>query len=671
MSKRAFTLKSMIFGLIGLLIVSIFPSYSESVLKLKGSIKGSLPVVPLFLTVLLSFGWNGLAGRFNRRLALSSRELAVIFGLMAMVSWLPGVQRAMVRHTVLPRYEELTTNASWQEAGVTTRMPDRLFPRGVTGETIGEQTHFGMIQGGVAVEDIPYSAWIAPLLNWMPFLLLMVLCLLALTFMVHRQWTRHEQLRYPLASVIDSLIKQDPQKPGGAIFRNRLFWFGFGIIFGINVLRYLHAWFPNNLPMIPTEYVLGWSRLFPLIGESNAGAFGLNWMPISFALIGISYFVATDVSLSIGLTAPLATLLGVQYYLVTGNPVPTADLSTFRAGGFIAVGLILVYTGRTYYFPILRKAVWPGSKGAAVNTDGVWAARVFLSAYVALILVTATMGVGLLMAWVIVTFLLLVFLVVTRLVCETGMPTIVTGWSLPAVLSGLFGPAAIGAAPVMFMMFLNSVMTGTGSTTLMMPYMATSLKLLDDNNVNLKRFAVVSKVAIVAALLIGFVAVITLAYTQGEGNLLKGERAEWTKGVRQVLSMMDFGQYEASEAAGGVAKLALIRPEGKTLGLVATGLCTVIGCYLLRFRFSGWPLHPLFFIVVGTSVGGQAWTSFLLGWVIKSLIVKVGGGRVYRSAKPLFIGFIIAEFMIIATILIVGLIYNTITGSEPISFWMI
>ncbi len=659
----------MIIGLICLLIIAMFPVYSTVVLKLNYSIKGYLPVLPLFITVLLSLGWNAIAGRFCRPLALSARELAVIFGLMAMVSWLPGVQHSMVRHVVLPRYEELTTNANWQEAGVTTRLPDRLFPRGLNGDVIGEQTHFGMIQGGVEVSSIPYRAWIGPILNWMPFLLLLVLCLLALTFMVHRQWTRHEQLRYPLASVVDSLIQQDPDKPGGSIFRSRLFWVGFGLIFGMNVLRYLHAWFPNNLPTIPTEYVLGWTRLFPVIADSNAASFSLHWMPVSFALIGIAYFVSTDVSLSIGLTVPLATILGVQYYMITGSPVPTGDLSTFRAGGFIAFGLILAYTGRTYYFPILRKAIWPGAVGSAEEHGGVWAARVFLASYVALILVTASMGVGLLMAWVIVSFLLLVFLVVTRLVCETGVPAVAAGWSLPTVLSGLLGPAAIGAGPVMFMMFLNSVMTGTNSSTLMMPYMATSLKVLDDNEVNLRRFAVISKVAIVAALLIGFVAVITLAYTHGEGNLIKGERAEWTKGVRQVLAMMDFGQYEASEAAGGFSKLALIRPEGKTMGLVLTGLAAVVGCYLLRFRFAGWPLHPLFFIFVGTS--GSLWTSFLLGWVIKTLIVKVGGGRVYRSVKPLFIGFIIGEFMIIATIIIVGLIYNSITGAEPVNFWMI
>ena len=671
MNSRAFTVKSMIFGLIGVLIVCVLPVYSGKVLKLGNAIKGYLPVVPLFLIVLLSFVWNAVAGRFNRRLALSAGELAVVFGLMMMVSWLPKLQENVVRQLVLPRYEELTTNTTWQEAGVTTRLPDRLFPRGEAGEAIGDKTHSGMIQGGMARDQVPYEAWMGPLLNWMPFVVVLVLCLLALTFMVHRQWTRHEQLQYPLAAVVDSLIQQDPRKPGGAIFRNRLFWFGFAFVFGFHLLRYLHDWFPTHLPSPPVEYSLGWSNLFPSMLASNANYFLLEWMPFSFGLIAIAFLVPTDVSLAMGLTAPLGTLAGIQYYFLTGNPVSSGDLDVFRAGGFIAFGLILAYTGRAYYFPILLKALWPGRGGAQVDPGGVWAARVFLAAYVSLTLIVASMGVDLLMAGIIVTFVLLTFLVVTRLVCETGVPLIVAGWSLPTVLSGLLGPACIGAAPLMFMTFLGSTIASPGSTQLIMPYMATSLKIMDDNGVNLRRFALASKVAIAVALVAGFVAVLTLAYSEGEGTLGGGERGAWSQAVSQVLTMKDFGQYEASEAAHGVSRLALIRPDGDTVGLVLTGLVVVIACYLLRFRFAKWPLHPLFFVVLGTGCSRYAWLSFLLGWVIKTLIVKVGGGGVYRTVKPLFIGFIMGEFMIIALMLVVGMIYHAITGNNPISTWIL
>jgi len=671
MRTQVFTVKSLIFGLIGLLVVSCFPALAATSLSMGDSIKGYLPILPVFLIILLSFGWNALAGRFCKRLVLGSGELAVVFCLMLMMAWIPSMQQALVRTLVLPRYEEFSTNASWQEAGVTARLPERIFPRGADGETIGERTHFGMIQGRMPFSAIPYDAWIGPLLHLLPLVLVLSIGLLALTFMVHRQWSVHEQLRYPVASVVDALIEQDSRGAAGAIFRNRLFWVGFAFVFGLHLLRYLHTWFPANMPMPRVEYGLKWSTLFPRMMPSNAGMFLLEWMPISFALLGIAYFVPADVSLSVGLTAPLGTLLGIQYYLISGNPVSSGDLDVFRAGGFIAFGIILTYTGRTYYFPILRKAIWPGRSGQNVDPGGVWAARVFLSAFLALVLIVTGMGVGLLMAWLIVTFVLLIFLVVTRLVCETGIPLITPGWSLQGVLGGLFGTAALGATPLMFITFLSSTLVSSSSSQLAMPYMATSLKILDDNKVKLGRFVLVAKLGMLVALVAGAAAVITILYTKGAGNLNGNERSLWEQSARSVLTMMDFGQYEASQAAHGVAKLGLISPDGHTVRLVLIGLVVVMGCYLLRFRFAKWPLHPLFFVVLGTGFANTSWTCFLLGWVIKSLVVKVGGGRTYRSAKPLFVGFIAAELMAIGMMLVVGLIYHAITGKAPVTPWML
>ncbi len=671
MRTRVFTVKSLVFGLIGLLVVSCFPAFAASALAMGDSIKGYLPIIPVFLIILLSLGWNAFAGRFCRRLVLGSGELAVVFCLMLMVAWIPSMQQALVRTLVLPRYEEFSTNASWQEAGVTARLPDRIFPRGSDGETIGERTHFGMIQGRMPLSAIPFEAWIGPLLHLLPLVVVLSIGLLALTFMVHRQWSVHEQLRYPVASVVDALIEQDSRGAAGMIFRNRLFWGGFSFVFGLHLLRYLNTWYPGNLPEISLEYSLNWGKLFATMAPSNANMFLLHWMPISFALIGIAFFVPADVSLTVGLTAPLGTLLGIQYYLISGNPVSSGDLDIFRAGGFIAFGIILAYTGRTYYFPILLKAIWPGRGGEKADPGGVWAARVFLSAYLALVLIVTGMGVGWLMAWLIVTFVLLIFLVVTRLVCETGIPLIAPGWSLQGVLGGLLGTAAIGATPLMFITFLSSTLVGAGSSTLAMPYMATSLKILDDNKVKLGRFVLVAKLGILVALVAGAGAVITLLYTHGAGNLSGGERTLWEQSARRVLTMMDFGQYEASEAAHGVARLGLISPDGRTVRLVLTGLVVVIGCYLLRFRFAKWPLHPLFFVVLGTRFANTAWTCFLLGWLIKTLVVKVGGGRAYRRAKPLFVGFIAAELMAVGMMLVVGLIYHAITGKAPVTPWML
>lgn len=667
------TLKSLFFALLGVLLVSIFPAYATKVLNLSGAVKGYLPVVPVFLIVVLSALWNRTAGRWQDRLALSAKELAVVFCLMLFVAWIPSIQSELVRTMILPRYEEMTGNAPWRDAGVTTRLPDSLWPAAVDGDTIGEKVHFGFIQGGLEPANAPLSVWVEPLLRWMPLLIVLSIALMALTFLVHRQWTRHEQLRYPLASVAGALIRQDPDTPGGSLYRNKLFWWGFCFVFCYHLFRYIQAWFPAQLPLLPIEGTLMWQELIPIMeaDRSNAAYFLIHWMPISFTIIGIAFFVPTDVSLSVGLTAPLGTILGIQYYLATGNPVSSSDLEIFRAGGFIAMGGILAYTGRTYYFPLLRKALWPGAGGASADPGGVSAARFFLAGYVGLVLIVWQMGMDWFAALLTVTFVLLIFLVVTRLVCETGIPVIPPSWSLPNLMVGLFGPAALGATPLVFMSLLSSVIVASNSTTLAMPYMATGLKVLDDQNANLRRFVPAAKTAILIALVISVVSILILSYSAGESQMAHGTRTNIDAAVREVLNLKDTGRLAASESAHGVGKLLLVRPDGHTIGMVMAGLVAVTATYLLRFRFAKWPLHPLFFIMLGAWVSRMLWFCFLLGWVIKMLVIKLGGGRSYRKLQPLFIGFILGELLVLALMFCVGLVYHRLTGNNPVSIYMI
>jgi hypothetical protein len=143
------------------------------------------------------------------------------------------------------------------------------------------------------------------------------------------------------------------------------------------------------------------------------------------------------------------------------------------------------------------------------------------------------------------------------------------------------------------------------------------------------------------------------------------------KGARAVLDLNDFGQMEVSEATHGLAKIALFTPDSGTLGLVLAGLIAVAVTYMLRFRFSKWPLHPLFFIVLGSEVGMTSWYCFLLGWLIKVLVVKFGGGRIFHAAKPLFIGLIAGEFFSQGLMLFIAYIYHLITGDQPVTLWML
>jgi hypothetical protein len=92
----------------------------------------------------------------------------------------------------------------------------------------------------------------------------------------------------------------------------------------------------------------------------------------------------------------------------------------------------------------------------------------------------------------------------------------------------------------------------------------------------------------------------------------------------------------------------------------------------MRFRFAKWPLHPLFFVVLGTRAANSAWLCFLLGWAIKSAVVKVGGGKSYRAAKPLFIGLIAGQFVGTALMFVSGMVYYMIKKEPPpVEMWQL
>ena len=60
-------------------------------------------------------------------------------------------------------------------------------------------------------------------------------------------------------------------------------------------------------------------------------------------------------------------------------------------------------------------------------------------------------------------------------------------------------------------------------------------------------------------------------------------------------------------------------------------------------RLARWPLHPIGLIFVHSSIGLRLVTSLFLGWLVKTLILRYGGSRAYRTATPLFLGVILGE----------------------------
>ena len=791
---RAFTLKALVLGLILSLLVVVGAWFNDQYLGQSPAIGNFVPALPFGLALLLVLGWNPILGRMSI-LRLATGELAVVFALTLMVSWLPtsGFLRYFQR-AIITAQTQADTRPEWRKVDILGHLPERLYPHGGAPEVAAlggalaaeraaladgslapvlasagvdavayasaldvadlsppkawrdqdqelaranserawqravagnaerwagagqllqrmpktllagdssppewrlarqrldagfnqrlnastkdyERVYTGMTQGlPVGDETLPLSEtpvrdWLPALAFWVPLVLLFTLAILMLQLIVHRQWSHHEQLNYPIAAVATSLLQRTSNSLFSDIFHNRLFWFGLAPILLLHLLNYAAVWFPGWVPFV----TLHWGQwdvvqhLFPQVHQAG-GASALGFGDLYFAVIGLAFFISSEVSFSMGIVGFVVVLLNLGYYSQTGT---TTDLASARSGAYIGYALILLYTGRTYYWAVARKAIGLGGGAGGDHAEPVWAARLFLLAFAGFTAVlVGAFGLDWFVALAYALTLMVFFLVFTRVVCEAGVPFLQAGWQPAQLLANTLGLSALGAAPLVMIYYLGVILSQDPRECLM-PFAANAFKMAENTGVKRLRLAGVGFVVIAVALGVGLLATCWGMYNFGS---TKDSWAQMVVGInvgeaaRGVNTLVETGQYASTTAASGLEKIPLIADnvgKGKELGWIAVGLVAVVVFSLIRFRWAGFYLHPIIFLVWDTYPANRVWMSFFIGWIAKELVVRFGGGRVYQNLKPLFIGLIMGELLAVAVTLSVGWIYHLTTGLMP------
>jgi hypothetical protein len=86
---------------------------------------------------------------------------------------------------------------------------------------------------------------------------------------------------------------------------------------------------------------------------------------------------------------------------------------------------------------------------------------------------------------------------------------------------------------------------------------------------------------------------------------------------------------------------------------------------ILRIKFPWWPFHPIGYAISGSWSMNLVWMPLLFAWVIKGLILRYGGVRLYRQAMPLFLGLILGQCLVGSFWHLVGWALDI----QPYSFW--
>ena len=77
---------------------------------------------------------------------------------------------------------------------------------------------------------------------------------------------------------------------------------------------------------------------------------------------------------------------------------------------------------------------------------------------------------------------------------------------------------------------------------------------------------------------------------------------------------------------------------------MAIGTSIMGGLMVARRVYLWWPFHPLGYAIGPVWIMDHLWFNMFLAWLIKVLVLKYGGARLYIKTRPFFIGMILGYF---------------------------
>ncbi len=662
-------IKGLALGLVGILLVTGLTYYNDWILQNTFLVGNNLPLSVYGGMILFLVTVNVSLFLVKKKLAFNGREIAIAVALILAVCCIPGsgLMRTLPSSIVMPHHHAKTTTG-WKETQVLETVPKQML---VDVQQDEDRVLLEYMQGWGEAEgkQVPWSNWLPSLSFWLPLAFFLWMGLLGVALAVHRQWADHEHLPYPIAIFTKALL---PSGNGALseIFHSRLFWLGGGLVILLYTNNYLVAVAELDWITIPTIFEISELALFFDVRT-------LGHIPVYFSVIGFAFLLATRVSFSVGI-APvlfkqLTVVLGGVGITLGGGGYFGANPEKFLVfGGYLAMALVIAYTGRAYYLAVLKKAFrLPGPE--SVEPHAVLGMRLFMVAFVVCVVWIASICLDWQLAVLYTAMLMMMFIVMSRIIAETGLFFMQSYWLPCAVLIGIFGAQALGPQ-TMLILYLLCMVLAVDPREAFMPFIVNALKIVDTCKVKLSPVAGSVAVAMGVGLIIATVVTITLQYRHGvpfaDAWATKSvPTMPFNEAVSYTQRLTGQGTLAASETISGFARFTAISPQsGSLIWAALAGAGLVLLCTFGRLRWTWWPLHPVAFLI-WTSYPALwfAW-SFLIGWILKVLVIRYGGARVFQKLKPLVFGLIAGELVGLLLPIIINMLWFAGTGTKLTPF---
>ena len=529
----------------------------------------------------------------------------------------------------------------------------------------------------ISWDMIPWGAWVDTLSFWLPQFMLIWLVLGSLALVCHKQWAENEHLPYPIVQFTRAMLPESGRMLG-AVFRNKLFWVAFLIVFAIHINNYLYVYnsaylieFQRNIDMRP----LG--TLFPVF--MRGGGASLCTIRVFFTAIAIAYLVQTDVSLAIGFGPYIfavvgGILAGYGYSVREGTLLTPNIMNGWVMGGFVGFFCMMIFTGRYYYLNAVKQAL--GLRKTSETTPGsAWAMRLAAVAFAAFVLNLVLVGLDWPLALLYTALIVILLLVLGRIIAETGAFHLCPGLYACTVFVGFMGEQSLGPVAMITLSFITCIMMHDVREHFM-PFMVNALEISRQGALPRNRMLLLTVLIIVLGMCIA--APITLYWSYDRGiNWLDGTstvlvpRQAFMSTIPARNSLMAQGTLEQAMSARGLERFGLVKPKRPYVLAFAATFVGVMLFSVARLRFVWWPLHPVMFCLWPHYPGLMMASSFILGGCLKIIVTKYGGSRSYLLLKPLMFGLIAGDMLAGLTVILSGAVYYFLTGMLPKTYWVL
>lgn len=614
-------------GILGILLTDLAIRYTELVTG--RYISAGVPPIPAFALLLLLGLLRPLLARLSPRLVLDRGQVFLAYAMMTIGVALAGAYlvRAFLPHLVSLSY--------WGPKDPALTGLDRFLPKWFAPQ---DPQVIRLYFEGTHTNQVPWNAWMRPLLLWSIFLSLLFLGTFSLVLLWQRQWIRHERLTFPLLYLPLTLTAPEADPHVGGLFRRALFWGGFGITAIFNGLNIAHA----LQPAVPAPgFYKSLSGLFPSRPWTPLNSIVLFFM---LDVVGFGYFIPLDVTFSTWFFYLFGRFFAVAS-LAWGYDAPgfpfTQEQST---GAYLAVALFLLWSSRHHLRGVLVSGVgrgWKERNPALPSLRGErWAMAGLLLSVLGVLTWFYLSGLTLTVAGPFLAVLGCFVLVYARLRAETGVPgEFIYPYGLPKslVVNAFSVQGLLDAGGLRTMVLFSSYawLSRHHFIQTMAAYQMDGAKLAEAGRIPQRLLVGALTLAFLVGLTGAFWAHLSAYYELGS-NLAGGGRGQGE--YRAQVALQEY-QWTAHQAVAQPPR------DGTRLGFTCWGFVFTTLLAALRTRFPANPFHPLGFILA-TAYGDSITFFFPLftAWLCKSLVLKIGGLPLYRRGIPFFVGLIVGHF---------------------------